>query len=70
MVNRLLGTPKAPDNSAQLKSLAEQEKRVMSEEEAAKRQQAAAQRALRARSSGQASLITGSEVGVARTTLG
>lgn len=64
--------PKQPkqDTSKQEASLAAQEKRVAAEEESAKKKEASALQARRARSSGQASLITGAETGVTRTTLG
>jgi hypothetical protein len=66
----ILSKPKAPDNSAQIKAQAEQEKRIVAEEEAAKKKEAATLQARRARASGKASLITGEETGVTRTTLG
>lgn len=64
--------PKAPkvDNSAQIAAMKQQEQRVAAEEEAAKKKEAATQAARRARTSGKASLLTGGETGVTRTTLG
>lgn len=64
------GAPKAPDTSKQQAALLEQEKRISAEEDAAKKKEAAALNARRARSSGRASLVTGEETGVTRTTLG
>lgn len=67
----LMPKAKSPDTSAQQKALIDQEKRVSAEEEATKKRDAAAMQARRARTSGKASLITGSELGVTtRTTLG
>lgn len=64
--------PKAPDTSAQQKSLAEQEARIAAQETETKKRDAANQNARRGRSASRASLITGGdETGVAgRTTLG
>ncbi len=70
-MNKILGTPKAPDTSVQQKALADQEARIKQQEEETRRRDAAAMQARRARSSGRASLLTGGETGVdARTTLG
>jgi hypothetical protein len=69
-MSSIFSKPKVPDTSKQEAALVDQEKRVASEEEASKKKQAATMQARRARSSGQASLITGAETGVTRTTLG
>lgn len=62
--------PKKPDTSKQESAIADQEKRIAAEEQAAKKKESSAMQARRARSSGKASLITGEETGVTRTTLG
>ncbi len=66
----VLSKPKAPDTSRQQALLAEQEDRIKQQEEETRKRDAASQNARRARSSGRASLITGSETGVKRETLG
>lgn len=66
----LLSKPKALDTSKQQALLVEQEKALKLKEDETKKREAAAFNARRARSSGRASLITGSETGVARQTLG
>lgn len=64
----LLSKPKQPDSSRQQALLAEQEKKMTAQELETKRKQAAS---LKARNSGKkSSLITGSETGVLKTTLG
>lgn len=70
MTNILM--PKVPkaDNTSQVAALKSQEARISAEEMAAKKKEASALQARRARSSGKASLITGAETGVTRTTLG
>lgn len=70
MASKLMGKPKAPDTSKQQEALLQQEKRIAAEEEAQKKKESSALQARRARSSGRASLITGEETGVTRTTLG
>lgn len=68
-MSSILSKPKAHDTSAQQKLLAEQESRVAQQEQETRRRDAAAMQARRARASGRASLLTGSETGV-RETLG
>lgn len=68
-MNTLMPKPPKPDQK-QVQALAAQEARITAEEEAAKKKEAATMQARRARSSGKASLITGGETGVTRTTLG
>lgn len=70
MTSFLMPKPKAPDTSKQKAAMLEQEKRISAEEEAAKKKEASALRARRAVASGRASLVTGEETGVTRTTLG
>lgn len=50
--------------------LAEQDKAIAAQEEASRKREAAQRRASRMRSSREASLITGLETGVTKTTLG
>ena len=66
----LFSKPKAPDTSKQQALLDAQDKELKARELQTAQANAASMRARRARSSSRASLITGSETGVARTTLG
>lgn len=67
----IFSKPKAPDTSKQEAALAAQEARISQQEKDAAAKQAASLKARRAKiAGGKASLITGDETGVLRTTLG
>jgi hypothetical protein len=68
-MNTLMPKPPKTDGT-QVAALQKQEARISAEEEAQKKKDAASMQARRARASGKASLITGTETGVSRTTLG
>ena len=66
----LFSKPKAPDTSKQEALLASQDAAVKQREADAKRKDAMQAQGRKAARSGRASLITGAETGVLRTTLG